>query len=131
MPANATFLDANAFSDRVLRWELLAAKLAPLLDDRPYLKPLYEDFAARIEEIKGMEFQIKGLQASTQKLVSDRRERMKEGEEIRTRLASALAFEHGPKSLRLHEFGVKPRRGGRPRKKAAAAAQEGSGATEG
>jgi len=116
MPLSPTFTDANAFSDRVLRLELLANRMAPLLDERPYLRPLYEDFLARIREIKALEFEIKSLQATTQQMVSDRRERMKEGEEIRTRLASALAFEHGPKSVLLNEFGVKPRRGGRPRK---------------
>jgi hypothetical protein len=123
MSGNTTFTDANAFSDRVLRWELLASRMAPLLDERPYLKPLYEEFVRRIEEVKGLEFHLKSLQATAQQVVTDRRERVKAGEEIRTRLASALAFEHGPKSVLLNEFGVKPRRGGRPRKKPAAAVE--------
>jgi hypothetical protein len=122
MPVHATFTDANAFSDRILRWELMADKLAPLLEERPFLRPLYEEFLRRIEEVKTMEFEIKSLQATTQHLVLNRRERVKAGEEIRARLASALAFEHGPKSVLLKEFGVKPRRGGRPRKKVTAGA---------
>jgi len=124
MSVRNTFINANAFSDRVLRWELLANRMAPLLDERPYLKPLYDEFVRRIAEVKALEFHLKSLQATAQQVVIDRREQVKEGEEIRTRLASALAFEHGPKSLLLNEFGVKPRRGGRPRKKPAAAPVE-------
>jgi hypothetical protein len=125
MPATATFtdVDANAFSDKVLRWDLMANRLAPLLAERPYLKPLYEEFVQRLKEVKALEFKLQSLKAAAQLVVEERREKVKEGEEIRTRLASALAFEHGPKSIHLREFGVHPRSGGRPRKKPAPAVE--------
>src|SRR5262249_62086641 len=110
MSFNPAFLDANGFSDRVLRWELMANNMEPLIAERPYLKPLYEELLRRLEEVKALEFELKGVQVQARKLVLARRERMKEGEEIRTRLASALAFEHGPKNKQLNAFGVKPRR---------------------
>jgi hypothetical protein len=40
------------------------------------------------------------------------------GDGIRSRLASALAFEHGPTSAALAEFGIRPRKSGGRKKKA-------------
>jgi hypothetical protein len=74
-----------------------------------------------IEDAKAHDFEAKSLRVAAQQLTLRRREIVKEGDSLRARLGAALAFEHGTTSLRLEEFGVKPRRGGpgRPRKKGA------------
>lgn len=54
MSTNTTFTDtnANAFSDKLLRWELLASRLAPLLADRPHLQPVYDELVRLIARAK-------------------------------------------------------------------------------
>jgi hypothetical protein len=121
MSTNTTFTDtnANAFSDKLLRWELLASKLAPLLSDRPHLQPVYDELVRLIAGAKAHEFEAKGLQAAVRQSALNRRAYIKAGDAFRARLGAALAFEYGTTSVLLNEFGVKPRRGGpgRPRKK--------------
>jgi hypothetical protein len=127
MSNNTTFTDtnANAFSDKVLRWELLAAKLEPLLALRPHLQAVYDELVRLIAGAKAHEFEAKGLQAAVRQSALDRRAYIKAGDAFRSRLGAALAFEFGTTSVLLNEFGVKPRRGGpgRPRKRKVAPVQ--------
>jgi hypothetical protein len=115
-----TFTDtnANSFSDKVLRWELLEAKLAPLLDSMPHAKPLHAELAQLIADAKSHEFDLKAAKANTRQAVADRKAMMKKGDGIRSRLNSALAFEHGATSALLAEFGIRPRKPGGRKKKA-------------
>jgi hypothetical protein len=114
----ATFTDANAnsFSDKVLRWELLQTKLEPILDSMPHVKPVYAELVKLIADAKEHEFVLKGTRASAQQGAIDRKAMIRTGDGIRSRLASALAFEHGATSVLLKEFGLRPRRGGRGKK---------------
>jgi hypothetical protein len=109
-----TFTDANAnsFSDKLLRLELLAAKLEPLLDTMPYVRPMYTELTQLIAEMKSHEFDLKGAKAAARQAVADRKAMMQKGDRFRSRLASALAFEHGSTSVLLTEFGLRPRRTG-------------------
>jgi len=113
-----TFTDtnANSFSDKLLRWELLEAKLALQLDTMPYAKALHAELAQLIADAKSHEFDLKAAVANARQAVADRRAMMKKGEGIRSRLASALAFEHGATSALLAEFGLRPRKAGGRRK---------------
>jgi hypothetical protein len=106
-----TFTDANAnsFSDKLLRLELLAAKLEPLLDTMPYVQPRYTELTQLIADMKSHAFELKGAKANARQAVADRNAMMKKGDQFRSRLASALAFEHGPTSVLLTEFGLRPR----------------------
>jgi hypothetical protein len=115
-----TFTDtnANSFSDKVLRWELLEAKLAPLLDTMPYIKPVHDDLVQLISTAKTHEFGLKSLRATSRQGAADRKVMMKQGDDIRSRLGSALAFEHGTTSVLLTEFGIRPRKPGGRKKKA-------------
>ena len=121
MSLGTTFTDtnANAFSDKVLRWELLANRLAPLLADRPHLRSVYDELVTLIAGAKAHDFAAKSLRAAVRQSALDRRDFIKSGDAFRARLGAALAFELGTTSVLLNEFGVKPRRGGpgRPRKK--------------
>ena len=109
-----TFTDANAnsFSDKLLRLELLAAKLEPLLDTMPYVRPMYTELTQLIADMKSHEFDLKGAKANARQAVVDRKAMMKKGDGLRSRLASALAFENGSTSALLAEFGIRPRKAG-------------------
>jgi hypothetical protein len=110
-----TFTDANAnsFSDKVLRWELLQNKLAPLLDSMPHIKPVYDELVQLIADAKNHVFDLKGKQAVAHQGSIDRKAMIRTGDGIRSRLASAISFEHGATSVLLTEFGLRPRKGRR------------------
>jgi hypothetical protein len=117
MNPRVTYTDANAnsLSDKILRWELLEAKLAPLLDTLPHIRPVYADLLQLITDAKNLEFQVKGLKTGASKAAEDRRGLVRTEDRLRSRLASALAFEHGSTSVLLKEFGIRPRPAGRTR----------------
>ena len=134
MSTHTTYTDtnANSFSDKIMRWTLLADRLAPMLAERPHLKPVYDEFVRLLEEAKAHAFEAASLQVAVQQSRTNRRAIVKSGEALRARLGAALAFEHGTTSVLLNEFGVKPRRGGpgRPRKKSPATAVPEAAAAE-
>ena len=113
-----TSKNANSFSDRILRWDLLETKLAPLLDAMPHVKPVHAELVQMLADAKALEFQLKGQKAAAAQAAIDRQDLVKKGEALRSRLASALAFEHGPTSVLLKEFGLRPRRAGGRKKTA-------------
>jgi hypothetical protein len=115
-----TFTDtnANSFSDKVLRWELLEAKLAPLLDTMPHVKPVHEQLVQLIATAKNHEFELKSMRATAKQGAADRKAMIRAGDGIRSRLSSALAFEHGATSAVMAEFGIRPRKPGGRKKKA-------------
>ena len=107
MSTHTTFTDtnANSLSDKILRWELLEAKLAPLLDTMPHVKPVHAELVQLITDSKNLDFQVKGLKTGASKAAEDRRALVKTGDRLRSRLAAALSFEHGSTSVLLKEFG--------------------------
>src|SRR5262249_13834923 len=115
-----TFTDtnANSFSDKVLRWELLESKVAPLLDTMPHVKPVHAELVQLLGRAKALEFQIKAQKTAATQASIDRQYMVKKGGALRSRLGMALGFEHGPTSALLKEFGLTPRRAGGRRKKA-------------
>jgi hypothetical protein len=115
---NFTDPKANSFADKLLRFELLESKLVPLLDTMPHIKPVHAELVQLIANAKDMEFEIKSRRANYRQAIADRKALIKTGEGIRSRLASALAFEHGATSVLLTEFGLRPRKAGGRRKKA-------------
>jgi hypothetical protein len=117
--AKLKFTDAkaNSFADKTLRWELLETKLAPLLDTMPHVKPVHAELVQLLADAKALEFQVQGLKTGASKVAEDRRALVKAGDRLRSRLASALAFEHGSTSVQLKEFGIRPRPAGRTRTK--------------
>jgi len=119
MNPKVTYTDANAksLSDKILRWELLEAKLAPLLDTMPHVKPVHAELVQLIADSKNLDFQVKGLKTGASKAAEDRRALVRTGDRLRSRLAAALSFEHGSTSVQLKEFGIRPRPAGRRRTK--------------
>jgi hypothetical protein len=119
MNPKVTYTDANAnsLSDKILRWELLETKLEPFLDAMPHIKTVHAELHQLILDAKNLEFQVKGLKTGASKVAQDRRALVRTGDRLRSRLASALSFEHGSTSVELKEFGLRPRPAGRTRTK--------------
>jgi hypothetical protein len=119
--ARLKFTDANAnsFANKVLRWELLETQLAPLLDTMPHVKPVHTELVQLLAESKRLEFQVQELKTSASEVAETRRRLVQTGDRLRSRLASALAFEHGSTSVRLKQFGIRPRSAGKGRAKSA------------
>ncbi len=115
---NFTDTNANSFSDKVMRWELLEARLAAKLDTMPYVRPLHEELVQLIAEAKSHEFDLKAAKAGVRQAAADRKAMLNKGDSIRSRLGSALAFELGPTSAMLSEFGIRPRKPGGRKKNA-------------
>lgn len=115
---NFTDTNANSFSDKVMRWELLEVRLAEKLDSMPYVKPLHDELVQLIAAAKSHEFDLKAAKASLHQAAADRKAMLNKGDSIRSRLGSALAFEHGPTSAMLAEFGLRPRKPGGRKKNA-------------
>jgi hypothetical protein len=87
----------------------------------PHIKPVHAELVQLLADAKALEFQVQGLKTGASKVAEDRRAMVKAGDRLRSRLASALAFEHGSTSVQLKEFGIRPRPAGRTRTKPAPA----------
>jgi len=100
------------------RWQALAENMAPKIDQVPGLKEQFVQFQALLAEAKTVRNQLKTLKADTGTALDRRNQLLVDGGDLFSRLHLGLQAVHGPRSPRLHEFGLKPRkpRTGRPRK---------------
>jgi len=96
--------------ERIARWELIDRTLAPLIADLPHLKEAHAELQRMIAEAKQLEDQFEQRRSEWRDASAKRVALLKQGDELRGRLAAALQFEHGFKSIKLMEFGLKPRR---------------------
>lgn len=96
--------------ERIARWELIDRALAPLIADLPHLKEAHAELQRVIAEAKQLEDQFEQRRSEWRDASVKRTVLLKQGDELRARLAAALQFEHGFTSVKLMEFGLKPRR---------------------
>ena len=106
----------RSLAARISRWELLERTVAPLVGEMPHLASAHAELQRMIAEAKELEVQFEQKRAASRGLRKQRVALFGQGDELRTRITAALQFEHGFKSDRLSEFGIKPRRTGRPQK---------------
>src|SRR5579885_267938 len=78
-----TDVNANSFSDRLLRWEMLQAKLAEKLDSMPYVRPLFDELTQLIAKAKSHEFDLKSAKANLRQAVADRKAMINKAEGLR------------------------------------------------
>jgi hypothetical protein len=84
---------------------------------------VHEQLVQLIATAKNHEFELKSMRATAKQAAADRKAMIRAGDGIRSRLASALAFEHGATSAVMAEFGIRPRKPGGRKKKASPVAQ--------
>jgi len=104
----------NAQADFVTDWEATLTncknRAAELPDLSAYIVPL----ETLLAEAKALTARQKSLRGVKQQENLDLQEAMTRGREAAIRLRAALKAHYGPKSERLIEFGMRPRRKARP-----------------
>src|SRR5262249_38698161 len=110
---------------KIVRWQTLINNYEPHSDTLPHLK----EALARLEQVLARARELRERQQVLKADVGDnvvqRNSLLTEGDDLFTRLTLGLQSLHGPKSERLREFGLKPRRNpGRPAKAAPSPAPE-------
>lgn len=104
------------------RWKVMAANLQPQLEKLPQLAARYTELVKMTTDADALETRQAQLTADLQEVNHQRRDLLKNGEDLRNRIGAVLKAEHGFTSERLLEFGLKPRRArGRAKKTPATA----------
>ena len=98
----------KGFFEMMGRWERLASRLAPLIEERPYLAELHAELERLIGQGKSLEAESKALLSRRMELTQAKEALARVCETLSGRLAAALRFEHGFTSAKLVEFGLKP-----------------------
>ena len=106
----------NLTGDRIETWKVIHATVEPELGASPHLKERHGRLGELIVEGEDLQVRQKTLLSELRSLNRRRREVAGEGEELRSRLAAALQFEHGFRNEKLIGYGVKPRQPRRRRK---------------
>lgn len=92
------------------RWKVMAVNLQAQLEKLPQLAARYTELVKMTSDGEALETRQAQLTADLQEVNHQRRDLLKNGEELRGRIGAALRAEHGFTSERLLEFGLKPRR---------------------
>jgi hypothetical protein len=101
-----------------VQWEGITGNLGKRLDQLPHFKGQYDALVRKVEESRALEGQIDKLHGSLALALERLDQVALEGEQLRGRLTAALQAEFGFESVRLIEFGLKPRQLRGRRKKA-------------
>jgi hypothetical protein len=117
-PAKGNQRGKTTLAAEIDRWQALVDNLVPQVDQMPGLKDQLAQFEAKLNEAKALRNRINTLLADTDSARTQRKQLLAEGGDLYSRLTLGLQSFHGPRSPRLREFGLKPRRfgNGRPRK---------------
>ncbi|HZF12187.1 MAG TPA: hypothetical protein VFE33_25655 [Thermoanaerobaculia bacterium] len=117
-PAKGNKRGQTTLAAEIDRWEALADNLAPQIDQVPGLKEPFTQFQTLLAQAKAVRNQINTLRANADAALTQRNQLLVDGGDLFSRLHLGLQSVHGPRSPRLREFGLKPRkpRSGRPRK---------------
>jgi hypothetical protein len=107
---------------KLVDWLALCNRLAAQLDQVPHLQELFTRFQALLAPAQALRDHLASLREETQNALGQRDELMAECDELFSRLRLGLEAIHGPRSPRLHEFGLKPQ--AKPGRKKAAVAPD-------
>jgi len=117
-PAKGSLQGQTTFAAKIDRWRGLNNNLAPQIDQLPQFKDAFAQFQALLSQAQTLRDRMKIIQGDANEAIQQRSAIFAAGDELFTRLSHALKAVHGPQSGRLKDFGIKPRKPGRPKKKA-------------
>lgn len=106
----------NLTAEKIAGWRVIHAAVEPELPANPHLTERHGILGGMIVEGDDLQLRQKALISELRGLNRRRRDLAVEGEELRSRLAAALKFEHGFGNEKLIGYGIKPRRTVRRRK---------------
>ncbi|MEA2695246.1 MAG: hypothetical protein QOJ16_4633 [Acidobacteriota bacterium] len=117
-PAKGPLRGQTTLAAEIDRWQTLVDNLTPQVDQMPGLKEPLAQFQVLLAQAKAIRNHIHSLRADTDSALTQRNQLLVDGGDLFGRLSLGLQSAHGPRSPRLREFGLKPRklRTGRPRK---------------
>jgi len=119
-PAKGNLRGQTTLAAKIDKMQILVDNLAPKVEQMPGLKDQFTQLQAMLASAKALRNRLKTLAADSADAMTQRNEMIAASEGLFQRVQLGLQSIHGPKSDRLHEFGLKPRRSGRPRKQAQA-----------
>jgi hypothetical protein len=109
-PAKGPKRGQTTLAAEIDRWQTLADNLAPQIDQMPGLAAPFAQFQTLLASAKGVRNQLNTLRADTDSALAQRDEMLVDGGALFARLTLGLQSIHGPRSPRLREFGLKPRK---------------------
>jgi len=99
----------NLTGEKIATWRVIHTTVEAELGASPHLTERHGRLGGLIVEGEDLQVRQKVLLAELRGLNRKRREVALEGEELKSRLAAALQFEHGFRNEKLISYGVKPR----------------------
>jgi hypothetical protein len=114
-PAKGNQQGQTTFAAKIDRWQGLGNNLAPQIDQLPQFKEQFAQFQSVLSLVVTLRDRMKIIQGDFTEAITQRDALFAEGDELFTRLSHALKAVHGPLSGRLKDFGLKPRKTGRPK----------------
>jgi len=116
-PAKGNQQGQTTFAAKIDRWRGLNNNLAPQMDQLPQFKEAFAQFQAVLTQAQALRDRMKVIQGDANEAIQQRAAVFAAGDELFSRLSHALKAVHGPQSGRLKDFGLKPLKTGRPKKK--------------
>ncbi|HZF11021.1 MAG TPA: hypothetical protein VFE33_19700 [Thermoanaerobaculia bacterium] len=117
-PAKGNLQGQTTLAAKIDRWRGLNNNLEPQIDLLPQFKEQFAKFQSLLSQAQALRDRMKIIQGDANEAIQQRNFVFAAGDELFTRLSHALKAVHGPESGRLRDFGIKPRKQGRPKKKA-------------
>jgi len=115
-PAKGNLQGQTTLAAKTDRWRGLNNNLAPQMDQLPQFKDQFAQFQDVLARAQALRDRLMVLKGEADEAVKQRDALFVEGDALFTRLGHALRAIHGPESGRLRDFGLKPRKLGRPKK---------------
>ncbi len=109
----------RTIAERLSEWTRLNNNLEDLLAEIPRLVPLQAEFEEILTEANRLEVRQAEATALLRQINEQRAQVAARGQEVRGRIGDLLRSRFGTRSIRLIQYGFRPRSGGRPRRKGA------------
>ena len=117
-PAKGNLQGQTTLAAKIDRWMALSNNLGPQIDQLPQFRDQITQFQGLLVRAQAVRDRLKVIKGDGDEAVKQRDALFAEGDELFIRLSHALKAVHGPRSGRLRDYGLKPRKVSRPRKAA-------------
>ncbi len=117
-PAKGNLQGQTTLAAKIDRWTGLSNNLASQIDQMPQFKDQFTQFQSVLAQAQTVRDRLKVIKGDGDEAIKQRDALLAEGDDLFNRLSHALKAVHGPQSGRLRDYGLKPRKTGRPRKAA-------------
>lgn len=103
-------MPGTSYAKKIVEWRFLVEQARPLVIEAPHLAAEHAAFEALVKEIEDLHARATMSDTTRRQSNRLRREAEVKGAEMRDRLAGALVHQFGPRSEKLLDYGVNPRR---------------------